>query len=297
MAVQTQCPNCRTTYKLADATLGKKVRCKNCMEPFTVQPTAGAATNVLEVTPLDAHDDRIAPVARRPAPVIKACLADDYDEDDDLPRSRRPRRRRQSGDTPILLIAGLVGGGLLFLFLLIVGVAILLPVIAHRSAQTPAPPATQTPPAPAAGPTTQPANPAPVASQQPPNMPPVVPPGFPNVRPAFPGQPSGSVSITLTRATFSMLGARMSFNIEYRLDSGQPTTLDHCYVIIKSARGDRYEGRLAHGLGQQGTIHLTGISFPFRGGRDNGPFQVHIETGGFGRLGPRRTVSNTISTN
>ena len=37
MAVKATCPNCHAVYNLAESTVGKKVRCKRCNEPFTVE--------------------------------------------------------------------------------------------------------------------------------------------------------------------------------------------------------------------------------------------------------------------
>ncbi len=37
MAIQVICPDCQTTYRLADEYTGKKVRCKKCAAMFMVE--------------------------------------------------------------------------------------------------------------------------------------------------------------------------------------------------------------------------------------------------------------------
>src|SRR2546421_83529 len=48
MAIKTCCPHCDTTFTLADAMEGKKVRCKSCQEIFEVR-AAGAKPNERKV--------------------------------------------------------------------------------------------------------------------------------------------------------------------------------------------------------------------------------------------------------
>jgi predicted Zn finger-like uncharacterized protein len=59
MAIQTACPACRTSYRLADAMRSKQVRCRECHQPFTVggpppappaRPTAPPAAGQVRVT-------------------------------------------------------------------------------------------------------------------------------------------------------------------------------------------------------------------------------------------------------
>lgn len=94
MAIKTLCPHCSQSYSLADAQLGKKVRCKSCGEPFLVEDEA----------------PRKAPARVR---------------DDDADDRRRPREvRRKSGGIPVwvwivggigaaVLLLGCAGGGLI----------------------------------------------------------------------------------------------------------------------------------------------------------------------------------------
>ncbi len=54
MPLQAVCPSCETSHKLADEKLGKKIRCKNCKEAFTVEaeeaaPPKKANSGVVEV--------------------------------------------------------------------------------------------------------------------------------------------------------------------------------------------------------------------------------------------------------
>ncbi len=100
MPIKAICPECETTYQLADQQAGKKVRCKNCQTVFAV---AAARTKSNAVT------------GRRGAP----RRSDDYDEEDDAfqgePRRGPARREGKKNSLPWILGGALIGGGLLFL--------------------------------------------------------------------------------------------------------------------------------------------------------------------------------------
>lgn len=154
MPVRAVCPECRSEYTLADSSVGKKVRCKNCGEPFEVAggpkqriPAAPGASGIRErggapsrPAPArrprdDEEDDR---PRRRPSreafhdpgrPAPRPVRPQDDDEDDDLPRRRGSEEVDDEEDAPrksktpliIGLVVGLlvlVGGGVtLFLVL------------------------------------------------------------------------------------------------------------------------------------------------------------------------------------
>ena len=72
MAVNVNCPGCRTSYPVTEDLLGKKIRCKKCQETFTA--TAAKAPAAARAT-----DERIT--SRRPA-----RDDDDYEEIEEAPR-------------------------------------------------------------------------------------------------------------------------------------------------------------------------------------------------------------------
>ena len=107
MPVQAKCPNCDAVYTLADAQRGKRVRCRQCGDAFTV----GAA------------NDRFRNDSPRSAPPKAKSVArrDRYDKDDeDERRYRRPSiRKKTASPWPLILM---LGGGVLLLFLICGGV-------------------------------------------------------------------------------------------------------------------------------------------------------------------------------
>ncbi len=102
MAIQAKCPNCDTTYTLADTQRGKRVRCRQCGDGFTV----GAAKE---------EGLRAAPpkLPRRDRP--------DEDDEDDRPKRKASLQKKAGSPWPMILI---VGGGVLLLFLICGGVLI-----------------------------------------------------------------------------------------------------------------------------------------------------------------------------
>jgi hypothetical protein len=87
------------------------------------------------------------------------------------------------------------------------------------------------------------------------------------------------------------IGFRRSFTISYRFEEGGPGPGQHYFVVIKTPTG-RAEAQITpFRIAKEGTFHLQEIGF---GARDDGPFEVHLETGMPGPFGPREVVSNTI---
>src|SRR5713101_6208880 len=115
MAIRIICPDCQTTYHLADEYAGKKVRCKKCAAMFLVE--------FAKAKPEVADDERIAPGRpktrqdergeREEIEPLRPCVAvstarrnrrEDADEDF---RPRKPRaRRRKSSHFALFLILG-----------------------------------------------------------------------------------------------------------------------------------------------------------------------------------------------
>jgi predicted Zn finger-like uncharacterized protein len=183
MAKEVLCPICGATYNLAEAQLGKKVRCKKCEHAFT----AGG-----EPRRREEDDDEGAGIQTEPRGRPRPRARKDRDRDDDRPRKTRsaeeqarPRSREGSGQPMTAIVITCValgvlvlccGGGL--------GAYYLLPF-----SQTPQPP-----PPMIQRPLNPPILPAPVAQANPPRpafppveAPPVIvfPPDFPQG--GFPG--------------------------------------------------------------------------------------------------------------
>ncbi len=107
MAVNVNCPGCRTSYPVTEDLLGKKIRCKKCQETFTATASKSAVAT-------RASDERIT--TRRPD---KGGNGRRDDDEDDAPRrngngraaARRPAAKSSSNKG--LLIGGIAGGVLL----------------------------------------------------------------------------------------------------------------------------------------------------------------------------------------
>src|SRR5712692_1595742 len=134
MAIQIVCPNCRTTYNVAEEQTGKKVRCKKCEAVFTAElpqakpdapPEERAALRRPKEKP-DAPADEEMIERRRPQPrsAVPARRRDRYEDDDEDFRPRRPRaRKRKSSHVGLFLI---VGGVIASLFMVVGCVALAL---------------------------------------------------------------------------------------------------------------------------------------------------------------------------
>ena len=94
MAVKATCPNCHAVYNLAESTIGKKVRCKRCNEPFTVE-------DVLDVEEAEEQIQTGQSSRLRPPPArLRDDDADDFE--DDLP----PRPMPPNCDTWMYMVYG-----------------------------------------------------------------------------------------------------------------------------------------------------------------------------------------------
>ncbi|MBY0228033.1 MAG: hypothetical protein K2W96_02010 [Gemmataceae bacterium] len=130
MAIETSCPHYGKQYTLSDAQRGKKVACKGCGEPFTVESGGGRAGLAArrgddeDDRPRRGRDDDDRDRDRdrdRYRDDDRSRRGRDRDEDDDRPRRRsrdddeddRPRRRpaRRSGGGGAVLMWSLIGGG------------------------------------------------------------------------------------------------------------------------------------------------------------------------------------------
>jgi predicted Zn finger-like uncharacterized protein len=72
MPLQTECPGCGTSYRLADSLLGKSVACKTCGNPFAVQPGIGEVCNPSPAPALWRYGDLL--VFHREASFPDVCL-------------------------------------------------------------------------------------------------------------------------------------------------------------------------------------------------------------------------------
>lgn len=132
MSLSVACPGCQARYRLADGSEGKKVKCKKCGVPFTVQPAAAAEPETGIAPSSPAKVKQRAPVAEdplgedRPRRRAKDDEDDDgaedrprrraranADDDDDRPRRRRHNAKQSSGSNVGLIIGGVVLGVLL----------------------------------------------------------------------------------------------------------------------------------------------------------------------------------------
>lgn len=195
MSITATCPGCNASYRLADAMLGKKVRCKSCSEGFVVRSKT-------RVPDRDEDEERIQSSARPARRVVR----DEEDEDEGLPPPRR-RLRKKSGNPALvpLIIGGCVAGVVL---LVVVGVIAVwaLREAAHRQvtqvansnlppvaqpAQNPAPPNQPNMPLPGANPNFP-------ANNGNPNPPPMFPPGNPGQNPM---PANGPLAVELTNTS------------------------------------------------------------------------------------------------
>src|SRR5207253_362093 len=93
MPVTTTCPSCQTVYNLADSLRGKKVRCKECQEPFVVGAAAGR-----ELAPF-AQAGRVTPSRPRTRPLAPAGGRFREDEAEaEVPRRSARRWREEDED-------------------------------------------------------------------------------------------------------------------------------------------------------------------------------------------------------
>ncbi|MBI1917416.1 MAG: hypothetical protein HYS12_22170 [Planctomycetes bacterium] len=91
MPIAAQCPNCASNFKAPDAAAGKRVKCPECHQPFTV-PTAPKPTEM-----------RTVKRPRTPVQPIEVEPADDFSPS-------RPKRR-----TSLVWALAAVWGGVLLL--------------------------------------------------------------------------------------------------------------------------------------------------------------------------------------
>jgi predicted Zn finger-like uncharacterized protein len=138
MPIDTQCPRCDTAYTLPDTQAGKRVRCRQCSDSFTVPGGAAEEPPVLE----DAGpDERLArePVSRKsPAkvvPVRRPSIRRDRD-DEEAPARRKGSRKAEDEEPSNMVPHLIIGGGVLLLLLLAGGVGLWLWSVSQRPAAT-----------------------------------------------------------------------------------------------------------------------------------------------------------------
>jgi hypothetical protein len=105
-----------------------------------------------------------------------------------------------------------------------------------------------------------------------------------------PQPPAGNrVQITLSNPRMTRDFARVNFSVDYRFDAGGPAIGGHYVWRIKSPQGSYKVDYFAHELANQGTLNAHGIEIH----GDNGPFEMFIETRGFGLMAGER-LSNSV---
>jgi predicted Zn finger-like uncharacterized protein len=124
--IHASCPNCRNAYKLPDCQLGRRVRCRSCMETFLVKAEDAAKADLPAEPPI--QKDFATASNPSPGPPSAGADHDDrpsrrYQIDDDRP-SRRLHVEDDYGEAAgsrSNLVVILVSGGATLLILLICG--------------------------------------------------------------------------------------------------------------------------------------------------------------------------------
>src|SRR5262249_40171170 len=104
MPIRITCPHCRDSYSVDEDLLGKRVRCRECKEAFTVQSPRRREDDEDEG---DRRPDRR--VGARPSRAVEyeapRRSSRSRDEDDPPPR----RKTKSGGLSPLVLVGGGVG--------------------------------------------------------------------------------------------------------------------------------------------------------------------------------------------
>jgi hypothetical protein len=266
MTASVACPHCRTTHSFPDGMVGKRARCRQCLNLFMVSALAGVGT------PVDDVDTQEQSAKVKPAPPRRR-YADDYG----------PEPVRRSGGNG-LLIGLLVGCGAFLLVLVLGGVAVAAFLYFSLSEE------------PGAAPAPRPAAPAPPAPRPPDPFPPARPPARPAAPPKKPAQPEppAKPAFTLSNAKVETVRNVPTVVVDCRPDTGPPAAGQQFFLLIRSAGGGVYRSsQLSHlRLKQQNTLR---IRLP-RAMNDPGPFELNLRMGRLGMADEGESVSNTIST-
>ncbi|MBV9126137.1 MAG: hypothetical protein JO112_22535 [Planctomycetes bacterium] len=112
MSIQAACPHCGTAFNLNDALRGKKVRCRECHEPFVVGgPAAATAAEPEELKLEEVEPEPTArPVRSRPA-----RRRDEDDEEEEAARRRQAATQADKTASTVLKIFLILGGVVLIL--------------------------------------------------------------------------------------------------------------------------------------------------------------------------------------
>src|SRR5438067_1535147 len=89
MSIRMTCPGCEEQVNLSDALAGKKVRCKECGEVFTVKKGTSARTGGLSSEDSWSRPGKLREEDEKPSRSRRRHDDDDDDDDDDQPRFRR----------------------------------------------------------------------------------------------------------------------------------------------------------------------------------------------------------------
>jgi hypothetical protein len=115
MPITFTCPSCAKTLRVSETTAGRKGRCPNCADIFTIPH----ASTVAEEPPARERPERMPAAARRtPAPPARDEeddlppeheLREDEDDFEDRPRRKTKRRRSKRGGSGLLVVGLIVG--------------------------------------------------------------------------------------------------------------------------------------------------------------------------------------------
>src|SRR5688572_13819504 len=115
MLIRLSCPHCDVSLHVPDTAAGKKIRCKECEEPFLVRAAANQAVTT-----------KAPPSLRKPAGKLVAPIEDE--EEDEAPAKngkakngkaagKKKKKQAAGSNTTLIALVGLlavlaIGGGL-----------------------------------------------------------------------------------------------------------------------------------------------------------------------------------------
>jgi predicted Zn finger-like uncharacterized protein len=128
MPVRTACPHCQTAYNVPDELAGRKVRCKQCQQPFTVGAAPAAAAveappavepvpTVVAAEPAEPAEVRpaVSPAPQPAAPAAAPRSGGIRRPAPGAPRGRAAQPQAAGGTGSLLLALVIVGGALVLL--------------------------------------------------------------------------------------------------------------------------------------------------------------------------------------
>lgn len=117
MSLLTVCPHCGAKHKLPDdSKVGKKIRCRECEEPFVVEEAESAA----EKRPAKSAGSRREPAGLPPRAGLKSKKKKDKAEEKEAPKKPKRRTKSGAGKSPAM-----VGGVCILVLGLLIGLPLL----------------------------------------------------------------------------------------------------------------------------------------------------------------------------